>query len=52
MSLPVLDRGPLRLAWAHDPAEGLRVGTVYGVLLNYRGALEALGLRSTSRPYC
>ena len=51
MSLPVLDRGPLRLAWAHDPAEGLRVGTVYGVLLNYRGGLEALGAAVNEPPY-
>lgn len=51
MSLPVLDRGALRLAWAHDPAEGLRVGAVYGVLLNYRGGLEALGGAVNEPPY-
>lgn len=51
MSLPLPDRGPLRLAWAHDPDEGLRVGTVYGVLLNYRGGLEALGPAVDQPPY-
>ncbi|HPU54525.1 MAG TPA: fumarylacetoacetate hydrolase family protein [Burkholderiaceae bacterium] len=51
MSVSVLDAGALRLAWKHDPDEGLRVGTVYGVLLNYRGAIEALGAAVHEPPY-
>lgn len=51
MSLPVASPERLRLPRLDAPADPLPVGTVYGVLLNYRGGIEALGEAVNAPPY-
>lgn len=51
MILPLCRPAHARLPTLDDSADTIRVGTVFGVLLNYRGALEAIGPAVNEPPY-
>lgn len=51
MNPPVFPESHARLPWADGSADPIRVGTVFGVLLNHRGALEAIGPAVDAPPY-